>query len=109
MSGKVTANPDDGRDATAKLVDAAARAVPGVAELFYAAPLPSRLWRTTIDRDGAHSVVARRDDAVQVTVSIGVQHGRADDVAREVADRVRAAIGDPAAHIVVRVSRLATS
>jgi len=107
MSDMITAAAPDDRPAdTARIVDAAARAVPGVAELFYAAPLPSRLWRATVDRDGAYSVVVRREDAVEVTISIAVALGRADDVAREVADRVRAAIGDPAAHVVVRVSRL---
>ncbi|AUG30496.1 MULTISPECIES: hypothetical protein [Microbacterium] len=90
----------------AATVDAAARAVAGVAELYYAAPLPARLWWATVAPDGAYSVVVRRADAVEATVSIGVTGGRVAEVSREVAARVRDAIGDPDARVTVRVSRI---
>lgn len=107
MNDVTSATAEDRPAETAKLVDAAAREMPGVTELFYAAPLPARLWRATTTADGAYSVVSRRDDIVHITVSIGVAGGRVDEVARAVADRVRAAIGDPTAQVTVRVSRIA--
>ncbi len=108
MSDVITATPDDRPVEMAKVVDAAAREVPGVAELFYAAPLPARLWRATITPDGAYSVVSRRGETIEVIVSIGVAGARVEVVARAVADRVRAAVDDPTAQVTVRVSRIAT-
>ncbi|MBF4561597.1 hypothetical protein ITJ43_05550 [Microbacterium sp. VKM Ac-2870] len=108
MSDVITSTRDDRPADVAKIADAAAREVPGVAELFYAAPLPTRLWRATIAPDGAYSVVSRHDDIVDISVSIGVAGGRVDEVARAVANRVRAAVGDPAVRVTVRVSRIAT-
>ncbi|RKS85636.1 hypothetical protein DEU37_2686 [Microbacterium sp. AG790] len=90
----------------ALIVDAAARAVTGVAELYYAAALPARLWRATLAGDGAYSVVTRRAQTLEVTVSIGVTGGRVAEVASEVALRVREALGTPDAHVTVRVSRI---
>lgn len=87
-------------------VDAAARTVDGVAELYYAAALPARLWRATVSGGGAYSVVTRRAQALEVTVSIGVATGRIAEVAGEVALRVREALGAADAHVTVRVSRI---
>lgn len=110
MSEIASASADVGRPADIALrVDAAARAVAGVAELFYAAPLPARLWRATVAREGAFSVVAHGADGLRATVSIGVAGGRIADVAREVAERVRDALGDPDAHVTVRVSRITST
>lgn len=89
-------------------VDAAARAVPGVAELYYAVALPARVWKTTISSLDTHSVVSRREGVLEAIVSIGVAHGRADDVSRLVAAEARAALGEDDARVTVRVSRITT-
>ncbi len=111
MSDTTTLVPGDGAPADdAASVDAAARAVSGVAELYYAAPLPTRLWRTAVGAgDGPYSSVSRRGGHVEATVSIGVTCGRVPEVAREVATRVRQALGDPDAHVTVRVSRITSA
>lgn len=87
-------------------VDAAVRAIPGVTDLYYASALPARLWKTTVSRGETYSSVSRRGGVLEATVSIGVAHVRADDVARAVAERVRAELGEPGARVTVRVSRI---
>lgn len=95
-------------DEFARIVDAAAREVPGVTDLYYASALPGRLWKTTLGRGDTFSAISRRDGIIDAVVSIGVAHGRADDVARGVAVRVRDALGEPDARVTVRVSRITT-
>ena len=92
---------------TPRAVDDVVRGVSGVGELFYASPLPARLWRAGTG-GGAFSVVTSRSGAPEVIVSIGVAAGRADDTARLVAAAVRAAFGDPGIHVTVRISRIDT-
>lgn len=87
-------------------IDAAVREVPGVSELYFAAPLPARLWRVAVDRAETFSTVSAGDEGYEATVSIGVAHDRADAVAHLVAARVRDVLGDPAARVTVRVSRI---
>lgn len=87
-------------------VDAAIGEVPGVAELYFAAPLPARLWRVAVERTEAYSAVTERDGAYEIIASIGVEHARADAVATAVAARVRDVLGQPEATVTVRVSRL---
>lgn len=99
---------EGGAGSLAERVDAAARAVPGVAELYFARSLPRRLWPGGGDGT-AYSVVTRRGDALEITVSIGVAGGRVARVADEVVTRVRAAVGTPDVHVTVRVSRITSS
>lgn len=87
-------------------IDAAVRGVPGVADLYFASPLPARVWRVAVSGAESYSSVAERDGVTEVAVSIGVAHGRADVVAGAVAERVRELLDDPAARVTVRVSRL---
>ncbi|WP_292831245.1 hypothetical protein [Microbacterium sp.] len=87
-------------------VDAAVREVSGVAELYHAAALPARLWTATVERREVYSDVLRRNGVLEAVVSIGVSHGRAADVARTVAARVRAVLDEPDARVTVRVSRI---
>lgn len=89
----------------AALVDAEVQAIEGVAQLYYAAPLPTRLWQA-VARDETFTAITRRGDTWEAVVSIGVAGDRADEVARRVAARVRSLIGE-AARVTVRVSRLA--
>jgi hypothetical protein len=91
----------------AALIDDAVRGVPGVDQMYFAAPLPARLWRVATAQEGAYATVSGRDGDRDVVVSIGLAHERADDVARRVADRVRDVLADPTARVTVRVSRLA--
>lgn len=90
----------------AVLVDAAARDVPGVTELYYAAALPTRLWTSTVHRTETFSAVSLPGGVPEALVSIGVARGRADEVARAVAVAVRAVLGDEDARVTVRVSRI---
>lgn len=87
-------------------VDAAARAVAGVAELYYASTLPTRLWREVSRADESFSSVRLRGGALEVIVSIGVAHARADEVARAVAAAVRSVVDEEDARVTVRVSRI---
>lgn len=87
-------------------VDAAARAVVGVAELYYASTLPTRLWRGVSRADESFSSVRQRGGALEVIVSIGVAHARADEVARAVAAAVRSVVDEEDARVTVRVSRI---
>lgn len=93
----------------ALLVDAAARSVRGVTELYYATALPARLWRGVSGATDPFSNVRPRGDALEVTVSIGVSGARADEVARAVAAAVRNVVGETDARVTVRVSRVAAS
>lgn len=90
-------------------VDAAIREVPGVSELYFAAPLPARLWRVAVERSEAYTSVAERDGVYDVTASIGVEQARADAVAGAVAARVREVLDQPEATVTVRVSRLSAA
>jgi len=90
-------------------VDAAIREVPGVGELYFAAPLPARLWRVAVERSEAYTSIAERDGAYDVTASIGVERARADTVAGAVAARVREVLEQPEATVTVRVSRLSAA
>lgn len=90
----------------AVLVDDAARSVPGVTELYYAAALPARLWTTAVSRNDTFSAVSHREGLLDVTVSIGVSQGRADAIAGAVASRLREVVGEPTARVTVRVSRV---
>lgn len=93
----------------ASRIDAAIREVPGVAELYFAAPLPARLWRVAIERSETFAALTEQDGGYEVTASIGVEHARADAVARAVAARIREELGAPDAVVTVRVSRLSAA
>lgn len=90
----------------AAVIDDAVRTVPGVEEMYFAAPLPARLWRVATAQDGAYATVSGQAGDRDVVVSIGLARERADDVARRVAERVRDVLGEPEARVTVRVSRI---
>lgn len=85
----------------AALVDAAAREVAGVTEVYYAAALPALLWTSTVRRSDTVSSVSNRDGVPEAIVSIGVARGRADEVARAVAVAARAVLNDDHARVTV--------
>jgi hypothetical protein len=82
-------------DAAARAADAAARAVPGVAALFAASPLPARALRAVVP-GGAEAPLTRvrdGDAGVEVTVSVGISADASPAfVARAVAEAVRVAV-----------------
>lgn len=91
-------------------VDEAVRTIAGVSELYFAVPLAARVWRVAVSPEQpTYASVVARDGTWDVTVSIGVSQDRADAVARLVAARVREVLGDSAAAVTVRVSRLSVS
>lgn len=95
---------------SAAAIDEVVRAVSGVGELFYASALPARLWHVGTGRANAYSSVVVRGGIPEIAVSIGVAAGRADEVARRVAEAVgtaaRTATGGADAQVTVRVSRI---
>lgn len=73
---------EGGAGILAERVDAAARAVPGVAELYFARSLPRRLWPGGGDGT-AYSVVTRRRRGRDPRARGGGDAGRARDRAGE--------------------------
>lgn len=94
-----------GSEDLAHRVDEAVARVDGVVRVYSAAPAAVGLVRTILPGDAALSVV-RGGDPVEVVVSVGVDADAASsDIARRVADAVRASTGHDAA-VHVRVSRV---
>lgn len=94
------------------VVDAAARSVPGVEELYFARSLPQRLWRlggAVAAATTTYSLVERRGETWEATVSIGIAGGRVGDIAERVAASVREALRTPDAQVTVRVSRITSA
>lgn len=90
-------------------VDAAAAAVDGVVRVYSAGPVVVDVVRSvvpSIDTTGDALSTVRRGDPVEAVVSVGVAiEASSAEVARSVADAVRAEIGADA-KVHVRVSRI---
>lgn len=101
-------------DEIAYAVDAAARGVVGVEDVYSARPLLARAARRLIEDEEPLALVQRRGDALEITVSVAVaaDSAAASAVATAVAEAVHAVVDpldasdSPHARVRVRVSRV---